>query len=48
MENTDVRLLDIITDIRYGMDQAQLMLKYDLSPTTVSDLFRRMIERGLL
>ena len=48
MEYNETRLVEILTDIRSGMDQAQVMMKYDLSPKTIGDLFRRLIERGLL
>jgi hypothetical protein len=48
METTKPDVVEVIRDIRSGMDQASLMLKYGLSPKTIEDLFRKLIQSGLL
>jgi uncharacterized protein (DUF433 family) len=48
METNKLNITDVVTDIRAGMDQARLVVKYGLSPQDIEAIFRRMIERGLL
>lgn len=48
METDKPNIIDVMTDIRSGMDQASLVVKYGLSPQAVEEIFRTMIQRGLL
>jgi DNA-binding Lrp family transcriptional regulator len=48
MKFTEDQIVEILQDIRLGMDQARLSEKYNLSKEVVNKLFRRLIERGLL
>jgi hypothetical protein len=48
MEANHQIIQDIMVDILAGMDQAQLVGKYGISPKTVERLYRTMIERGCL
>ena len=48
METQKPDVIEVMKDIRSGMDQATLMLKYGLSPKAIEDLFRKMIQSGLI
>lgn len=48
METKKPDIIEVMKDIRSGMDQASLMMKYGLSPKTIEDLFRKLIQAGLL
>ena len=48
METKKPDIVEVVRDIRSGMDQASLMLKYGLSPNTIEELFRKLIRCGLL
>ena len=48
METKKPDIVEVVKDIRSGMDQASLMLKHGLSPKAIEDLFRRVIRSGLL
>ncbi len=48
MKFTENQIIEILQDIRLGMDQARLSAKYNLSKEVVDKLFQRLVERGLL
>ena len=48
IETQDINITDVLTDIRSGMDQAGLVVKYGLPVGLVEEIFRKMIQRGLL
>ena len=48
METQKVDINEVVNDIRSGLDQAGLVVKYGLSTHTISEIFRKMIQRGLL
>ena len=46
METEKIRIVNVLTDIRSGKDQAQLAVKYGLSAHAIEALFRQMIPKG--
>lgn len=48
MATHKLNYINVVADIQAGMDQANLVVKYGLPPEAIEEIFRKMIQRGLL
>ena len=48
METQDTNYTEVIMDVLSGMDQASLVAKHGISSQTVEEIFKDLVQKGLL